>query len=432
MLKYLGYILFFLMLAFPMALTLLYIKAALFGILLLFTFVRFASTRELALHPRVLFATIALSAVSLGFCIEGMLRGNPGAGQCAQVYVFWPLVYLALLGIINREAIFSGLEKTAICSTAFIGIFGLLFFLSALRMFPTIPFVEKLLPNDELSSGFYSGHVELAFPGLNSLPFLVPFVFTVAVTRERNRVWPWIALVASLPVVLLSGRRALWLVTLLSLILLHGITWFQPRALRRRTTARLLRTALAVGLLASASIAFLGYFSDISWEGMADRFSAGFAFSDSTNVSASARSEQYEALTDRIVEHPFFGAGFGATDFHSVRSEVMPWAYELYYIALIFQTGIVGFGAYTAGMLWIYRTASKMIRNGGGDKIVPAMVGMTAMLIATATNPYLVRFDGIWVIFFPLAILNHWLVQGDSKLSAVFLLNGRSFNPGNA
>ena len=433
MFRILGYILLFLMLGFPMALSLLYVKAAMFGALLVILFIRALLDYPVNLHPKIFIGTLVFTSISLIFCLEGFLRGTPGAAQCAQVYVFWPLVYLFLLTGVGKETIFSGLENTMIFSTAFIGVFGVLFFLSAVGAIPPIPFASALLSNDELSSGLYSGHVELAFPGINSLPFLVPFVLAVVLTRQKRRLWPWMALLVALPVVILSGRRALQIVTMLSPLLVYAACCIQPSHVKKSTSPRILRTVVIVLLLIAASISVFGYFSEISVAGLGERLSAGFDFSNSMDTSASARTEQYLALTKSIQQRPFFGAGFGAADFHSVRSEAMPWAYELYYIALIFQTGLVGFAAYATGMLWIYRSAAKIIRIGEGQQMIPAMVGMTAMLIATATNPYLVRFDGLWVIFLPLALINHWLVKNETRAERdTEVKTQRSFLPGSA
>jgi hypothetical protein len=34
------------------------------------------------------------------------------------------------------------------------------------------------------------------------------------------------------------------------------------------------------------------------------------------------------------------------------------------------------------------------------------IIALTTYLIANATNPYLARFDGIWELFVPIAVLN--------------------------
>ena len=80
-------------------------------------------------------------------------------------------------------------------------------------------------------------------------------------------------------------------------------------------------------------------------------------------------------------------------------------------MALLFQTGIVGFTAYAAGIVWIFYRGIMLIREGGqlGGMMIPMLVGCTAFLIANATNPYLARFDGLWTLFLPLAVINYRL-----------------------
>src|SRR5205823_5876516 len=112
-----GYSLLFLMLTFPIVLSLLYLKAALFAVVLIMLFIRLLLLRPLNLHPSITIGAIAFAVVGLLFCLEGLLQGTPGATKCLQVYVFWPLIYTFLLTGINRVEVFSGIEKTMILST---------------------------------------------------------------------------------------------------------------------------------------------------------------------------------------------------------------------------------------------------------------------------------------------------------------------------
>jgi len=94
-----------------------------------------------------------------------------------------------------------------------------------------------------------------------------------------------------------------------------------------------------------------------------------------------------------------------------------PWAYELSYVALLFHTGIVGLTIYAAAIVWIYRMGLRMIRSGDriGLYMLPTLVGTTCFLIGNATNPYLEKFDYIWVIFLPVALINHWLLTSKKE-----------------
>ena len=102
------------------------------------------------------------------------------------------------------------------------------------------------------------------------------------------------------------------------------------------------------------------------------------------------------------------GAGLGATV--SLRRSVdQPWAYELVYVDLLFQTGVVGLLVYTAGVGWIYWQCIKSMRRTRDliPRLLPVLAGTTGFLIANATDPYLAKFDYIWVLFLPIAYLNY-------------------------
>jgi len=205
------------------------------------------------------------------------------------------------------------------------------------------------------------------------------------------------------------------------LILILGS--FQPpkeRLLVRRSLGRVtLVLVLGVGL----AVLLLRPIYAITFEGIADRFSAGFDFSATTlDDSPADRSQQYIALVRGWAEYPLIGAGLGASAHGSIRSEIMPWAYELYYLALLFQTGLLGFLAYTAGIVWIYSSGIGIIKRGGVDSqlLIPILVGTSGLLIANGTNPYLARFDGIWVIFLPLAFINYSLLSRDRAHNPTF------------
>ena len=176
------------------------------------------------------------------------------------------------------------------------------------------------------------------------------------------------------------------------------------------------RVAVELVLLVVFDFPLFGAVYDISLQGLTDRFSEGFDFSGShRSNSSTGRIEQYVALTSGWVKSPLMGKGLGASATSSIRSEVFPWSYELYHAALLFQTGPLGVAAYAAGIGWMHWLGIRIIKQGGtnGRFIVIVLVGTSGFLVAAGTNPYLARCDGIWVIFLPLAFINHWLLAHD-------------------
>jgi hypothetical protein len=418
-----AYLLFFLMLVFPTLFHFLYVKAFLFALLL--AFVAIQSLGRLRLHPQIVLWTFFLSAVSLFFGLRGLFLGAPGAGNCIQIYAMWPLVYMVLLSGINVR-ILQGLEKTLLLATVFIAVFLAFFLLSELKIVPPIPHLDWIFTQEELNSGgvfaalFYQEHVETMFPAVGSLPFLVPFLMAAAVSRGPqshegwiSRRWGFVALLLSLPIVVFSGRRALQLVVMLAPFGILALGLFQPRKERQLLLKSLGRVTAVLLVVAVLSVPLLRPVYAITFEGITDRFFTGFDFSPSNRAdNAVGRIDQYLALMDGWQRDPFIGNGLGAVAHTSIRSESIPWLYELCYVDLLFATGLLGFAAYTAGIMWIYWSGIKIIKHGaaGGQFMLAALVGMTGLLIANGTNPYLARFDGIWAIFLPLAFINHWRV----------------------
>jgi hypothetical protein len=427
-----GYVLLFLLAVYPMVSALLPVKAALLSIVLVTVCIVTFTTLQMGLHSSVVIWTVLLSTLGFLFVIEGLLEGMPGAPAQVGVYAIWPIVYLLMIAGIRSEETLLGLTRTLVLSTSSIALFSVIYMLIATNVLPENSYFDLLSFNwkSQLIS-LHDGYIAMQYPGLNSLPFLVPFSLAVLVTcwgcKQRaliSPLWAWIALGTGLEAVLLSGRRALLLVTMLAPLGILMFSSFQPRAERRLHRKGLLRVATTGILALTVSMFCLNALSGISLSGLYDRVSSGFDFTPNTDDNgANERRRQFHALVAGWMENPIFGAGHGAPAYGSVRSQLQPWSYELSYMALLYQTGIVGIVAYAAGICWIFWTGIRVIKAGGrlSALMLACLTGLSSMLIANATNPYMDYFDGMWVIFFPLAVINLWLLRFHAFKKAVTL-----------
>lgn len=419
-----GYALVFLMLLLPAASAFTSLKIFLLAVLLILVAVGAVVKGKFALAPTVALITCLYAGFGFLLVLRGMLVGAPGALNLAGVHALWPLVYVLLAGAILSPRTLRNLEKTIVFSAAVTGGLAIIYLLSQLHFVPEIPHFESLLPEDEAAIGFYEGYVRLALPGINSLSFVVPFLMAMVVVRSssgpvtlRSKIALWISLLLSVFVVLVSGRRAITLVMLLTPVFILAFGFFSPVEQRRSMMLALRRFAVTAVLGIFLIILLLRPFYTISFAGLFERFSAGFDFSaTSVDSSPDERRQQYFALVQEWYEHPLLGAGLGEPAYGSVRSDVMPWAYELSYLALLAQVGLLGVMVYAAGIVWIYRMGLRIVSAGGSlaNSMLPLLVGMTGFLIANATNPYLAKFDGLWTIFLPVAAVNLWLVQREN------------------
>jgi len=407
------------MMSFPMVLSVLYVKAFLFAVLLVLVAVGHLSGHS-RLDFRIGLWTVGLALISFLFVIRGLLAVTPGAGNAALVYIFWPIVYTCWISGLAEKRLLLSLNRTAIASTLLIGLYGCLYLLTQLKVLPETRLVSALsLGWDAESFGAREGYTAMAIPGMNSLPFLLPYTMaTLAVPSSWvgrghcGRIVLWTAAALSWITVLAAARRALLLVMFLSPLLILLLRLFLPTA--GKSEGRKWLAKLSIGLAAVMVATFVGLtlIYDFDIRLLWDRFVAGFDLSAQTlDLSAMERRAQFLALSRGWLNNPFWGAGHGASALGSIRSETMPWSYELYYLALLYQTGLVGFTAYAAGVVWVFRRGFKIIREGGhlGQLMIPMLAGCAGFVIAAGTNPYLERFDGLWFLFLPLAVINYRL-----------------------
>lgn len=418
----LGFLLFFLLLALPGLHILLYPKAAVF--LLLVSVVAVKSPHGIYLDKRVVIWTLALAAVGLLFAVRGLALGAPGVLYVMRVHAIWPLVYLIIISGIDDIRIFRVLDRTIVLSAVFVALFGFYLLLASVNILPGMSILELMFTPDELAQGSYlvaafgSDHAELAYTGLMSMPFLFPFLAAAVVGRPAktewtSRRWMVFSLLLCVVVVLLSGRRALQLIAMSTPLIVLALGAFQPSQERRALVRSVWRTAAASVIVVILAIVMMLPVYKITFQGLEERFTSGFEFTAVTrSESEIVRLEQYQAMMDEWAGNPWIGRGLGASAHLSTRSDTSPWAYELSYIYLLFETGLVGFAIYTAGIVWIFSSGIKIIRRGGigAQFMLPVLAGLTGMLMANASNPYLSGSDGMWSIFLPLAFINCWLL----------------------
>jgi O-Antigen ligase len=424
-----GYILIFLLIVFPMVLTVLYVKAALFGVAFLLVGIRAVRRRRVNLSWTALCWTLGLAALSLFFVFRGFWNAAPGAANSAQIYVFWPIVYVLIIVGAGDPRSLLGLQRTLGVSALAVGVQGGVYFLTEVGLITNRGLSDFVsLGWDQQAFGLYDGFARMQFPGLNSLPFLMPFLMASLVCRSEYKVnlsrpWLWIGLFVSMVLTIVSGRRALQLVALISPILIYGLLWFQPAKEKQASMRIAVRAGAVMGVAIIVMMSFLGTAFALNARSVTEVFKESFDFSrGATDLGAQARREQYTALLDGWEDEPLLGAGLGTSARGSTRSELAPWSYELTYLALLFQTGIVGVLAYSSGIGWILWKGVQAIKNGGplGQMVLPNLVGMAGLLIANGTNPYLQRFDGLWAIFIPLAFVNYYLlVEQEKRVPAV-------------
>lgn len=351
----------------------------------------------------LMWGALCISA-SLIFMINGMVNDAPGALRVATVFVIWPILYLLFVGIAGRVETVLLFEKTIILGVIAAGLMGLGLVSGALAGYASV--VSEGLAFQGAAVGVYGGYTEYRLYNMTTLMYGLPFLVGLVLLPRSggdwlSRVWrglAWVALGVALIACVLSGRRVFWLLAFLTPALVAGL--FLVAGVRVDV-----KRLFYLGALVAFAAAAVASRSSLDVSSMFAQFAS--AFNAGLEQSANLRMEQLSALLSGWAEKPVLGHGAGAYSEAIVRSEEMPWAYELSYVALLFQTGLLGFIIYSAAVLWIFWTGIRVVRarSEAALVILPLLAGLAGFLFVNATNPYLLKFDYLWTIFLPLAAI---------------------------
>lgn len=368
------------------------------------------------LHTRIARACSVFAGVGIAFVFLGAVHGGRGALAVLTTYVVWPVVFSALLTLLTHEkqlrSIVHVLTWSGLLALAYIVLFTL-----SMTGWISPSWVPPIY--DETQSGLAvgEGFLEVSVRQLSSLLFLGPCFLGLLVAwpalRQslRSRLGLLLIVAGALLVSAFGGRRALLVGMVVGFLVATLLVQFLPRALRAQANGQVRRTAaLSAVLLGLAVVAFSVHF-EFDVGSYLEFLATGLDFEN--DRSAIARREQLWALLGAWLERPWLGWGLGTSVHGFLRSATHPWAYELSYVALLFQTGVLGVTIYALGVIWIVCQGIRVIRIGGvaAGHMVGALTGMAAFLVGNATNPYLQKFDFMFVLFYPLAVINWHLLN---------------------
>jgi O-antigen ligase len=364
-------------------------------------------TKEIAFLSMISFIGSGL------FILNGMVNSNPGAIPSATVFIMWPIVYILLLGVNNSIDIFKTFDKIMLFSSYFISIYGVYFLLGNASVIAEGLFFNIFPEDAYMGIGLSDGVVSVSMINFSSLLFLGPFIFTKFLFSKnfKTTLIYIVALLLLIGIVFLSGRRALLVTQIFSLLLIYFISFYiNSKEIKYKIRKRLIHLFIYSSIFSFLVFNIVLYYYEIDFSLFWNNLIEGFSFGSSNDESTQIRTEQFESLIDGWLSSPLFGNGLGAVA-SVIRDSNQPWAYELTYISLLFQTGIVGVLFYLLLVFYIIWQSIKLMKNKINiEYILPYLIGMISFLIGTASNPYLFKFDYMWVIFLPIMLINTYKI----------------------
>lgn len=370
--------------------------------------------KKLSISKELFLLSLFFSIFGLIYSFYGIVCDNPGATNTMTVMVLYPILFLLLSVYFRTLNKFTAVGQLLIYASLLVIIIQALFIFSAYGQFPSFiaTYFQSLHPGHAVLD-MTDEYVLFTLPNASSLIFLIPFLTAYILLSKKINIKLIILLLVMLILMLLTGRRAFLPSFGFSLFVLIITTLFFKREFESNLAKRLI--GLGLILISTLFIAIIS--TQINYEVYIDKISTIFDFS--TSESNLERAYQFKALAKGISNAPLFGNGAGATAEYT-RSVEQPWAYELSYIALIFHYGFIGFLAYFLGVIYIIWHMIRICKDIHVSRNIKVFIfsfltGLVAFLIANATNPYLGKFDYMWVIFIPIMIINTYKTERRRK-----------------
>ncbi|WP_341582333.1 hypothetical protein [Marinobacter metalliresistant] len=365
--------------------------------------------RTWRVHRDIILLWLLTMLVGLFGVIWGVTNSAPGALKVTSVYLIWPVLYLLFIGLAHDPRVIKSIESALLVGITFATLMALTVILAGLLGYGSI--IYPLLEFQGAAFGNYGGFIEFRTYGLTTVMYGFPFVLSVILVRRGElrglrKFGIYLLLFAIVLAALGSGRRAFWLVMLLTPFIMLSFLQLSSCHLKPVPFLSLTFKSSVLAVLAIACIITAIGLDPVA---LVENFVAAF---QGQEASSGERFKQAASLWEKFSESPVVGHGFGST-VDVVRSHDTPWAYELSYLALLMNVGLVGFLIYSAAVLWVALKGIQLSRKNAefAKLFVPLITALSAFLIMNATNPYLGKFDYLWVIFLPVALINAYLTR---------------------
>jgi len=258
----------------------------------------------------------------------------------------------------------------------------------------------------------------IRFVSLSTLAAAGPLVISGALFSGGDTLAPrrWLLVAASVMALLAagtSGRRAILVVCVLAPVVAFVAQWFFSNRKRRISELSSWFMILPPVALIVAFVSGQYGLLDRAVAALRDVLSLYLGFgsggTSKSGVSDLVRQTQANQLLDGWASSPFFGSGSGAVlSSGFARSADRPWQFELQYLQLLFNGGLVGAIIVAAAVLFgiiAIRRAAIMFPEHRGILIMTSTAAVS-LLAANASNPYLQADAHWWGVVLVLGVVN--------------------------
>lgn len=347
--------------------------------------------KHFKIYPRLLLFYGIVAGAGLAWSLLGMYYGNSqvGINDALRLWCLWSFVYAFFFTLLRQDGSLRRIHHALVISGILISALNLAGLLDSFAM--TGFFSAAMRKELDMVVGFHDGYIQITSMNIGPLFFIVPYLFALRMRKDAgplNNGLSLLALVASILLAAVSGRRALWVCVLLAPLLVHGLSWLSSSLSLLKRRHRFVVMVLAVGLILLVPLVIaIGHSLDSAILG---HFLEAFSAEDE-------RTGQLWYLLAGFREYPIFGSGFAGTlkNIPFIRGQDVPWMFELTYWTLLFNLGVVGMagflGVFGLFMRWVIQSMRRYTKTSAMPFAL--LVGLLSFMVGVYSNPYLGSFD---------------------------------------
>ena len=385
-------------------------------VLLLINF--FSKKTSVGMSKPIVFFSIFAAINSLALFV-GVLHGNSDQAiiDGLRIGVIFPIIIALLwtsLADFNYEKY---IHKIIELSAIFILVIISLTILQEIGVGYFFP--ETFLEKNSLRVGVHEGYVQVTSHNVGSLFFISGYLLYHAAANQRGEIniRSVAVLLCALLAAMLSGRRALQFAILLApLFLFFTAKIFAEKKL---VMVRIFKLWLSMVIGVVMLLVYLFMNGYLYFDSFVERLM--LVFED----DGGARTSQAAFLFSAFLSNPFFGSGIGGTT-DVIRSDDAPSVYELTYLQLLFNFGLVGMALFALlffSEIWRIGRNARYSHINYSIEVKSMFSGVIFLMFGAATNPYLGSFEFLLMLgIIPFA--------ADSSCSRRRLLLGSVKRPG--
>ena len=363
------------------------------------------------LAKNVFFSSLICLTYTVISLIIGLFNNNPGLIPSITTAFIWPMFFIWIISCNKDIKTIDNLMNVFVigflANTILIFLLIIFFVVNTNFLYLVEPF-RKIF---DFRASLYGSEIAFNLISMGSFVFANGYFFSrvynfnsSTIINRKTKVINIILYILSTIVLLISGRRGFFIGSIFGALLIIYISHITKIKKISRHFFVNIFILLSLGIstfiiyLKINNIDLYTYFLEIL---------QNFNLFNLESVSPK-RYDDLINLTNIFKSSPFFGNGLGFSISPPTVITQQLFSYEIQYLQYLAGFGIIGFSVYGLYIFWIvYKCINLSIRDANFSyRLMPIISGLITFLVTNSTNPYLLKFDFLWVIFIPIGYIN--------------------------